>query len=95
MRLSDAGLRLRRTKALYPNHRSPPWLTEHDAPRSLEPIVRGQRHVEPAVVGQGNCTRLMPISADRGMCSIERRSSSRLASLSGCDVINTTDTLRV
>ncbi len=32
MRLSDAGLRQRRTKALYPNHRLPPWLTEA-APR--------------------------------------------------------------
>jgi hypothetical protein len=28
MRLSDAGLHQRRTKALYPNHRLPPWLTE-------------------------------------------------------------------
>jgi hypothetical protein len=28
MRLSDAGLRQRQTKALYPNHRLPPWLTE-------------------------------------------------------------------
>ena len=32
MRLSDAGLRQRRTKALYPNHRPSPWLIE-DAPR--------------------------------------------------------------
>jgi len=32
MRLSDAGLRQRQTKALYLNHRLPPWLTE-DAPR--------------------------------------------------------------
>jgi hypothetical protein len=28
MRLSDAGLHQRQTKALYPNHRLPPWLTE-------------------------------------------------------------------
>jgi hypothetical protein len=28
MRLSDAGLHQRRTKALYLNHRSTPWLTE-------------------------------------------------------------------
>jgi hypothetical protein len=28
MRLSDAGLRKRQTKALYPNHRFPPWLNE-------------------------------------------------------------------
>src|ERR1700733_10887842 len=32
MRLSDAGLRQRKTKLLYPNHRLPPWFTE-DAPR--------------------------------------------------------------
>jgi hypothetical protein len=28
MRLSDAGLRQRQTKALYLNHRPPPWPTE-------------------------------------------------------------------
>src|SRR5271154_1998997 len=28
MRLSDAGLHQRQTKALYLNHRLPPWLTE-------------------------------------------------------------------
>src|ERR1700730_9142730 len=32
MRLSDAGLRQRQTKALYPHHPSPPWLIE-DATR--------------------------------------------------------------
>ena len=32
MRLSDAGLPQHQTKALYPNHRLPPWLTE-GAPR--------------------------------------------------------------
>src|ERR1700683_8489 len=40
MRLSDAGLRCRETKLIYPNHRPPRWLTEDAAPRSLEPIVR-------------------------------------------------------
>jgi hypothetical protein len=40
MRLSDAGLRRRQTKALYPNHQPPPWPTEGATPRSLEPIVR-------------------------------------------------------
>jgi hypothetical protein len=43
IRLSDAGLRQRQTKAVNTNHRSPPWLTEGAAPRSLEPIVRGRR----------------------------------------------------
>ena len=46
MRLSDAGLRQRQTKALYPDHRLPPWLNEDAAPRSLEPIVRRQRRTE-------------------------------------------------
>jgi hypothetical protein len=32
MRLSDAGLRRRPTKLIYPHHRLPPWLNE-DAPR--------------------------------------------------------------
>jgi len=32
MRLSDAGLRRRQPKPVYPNHRPPPWLTE-DGPR--------------------------------------------------------------
>src|ERR1700730_8617723 len=40
MRLSDAGLRRRKTKLIYPNHRLTPWLIEDSTPRSLEPIVR-------------------------------------------------------
>src|ERR1700720_2572528 len=44
MRLSDAGLRCRKTKLIYPDHRLPSWPTEDAAPRSLEPIVRGDRH---------------------------------------------------
>jgi len=32
MRLSDAGLRQRQTKALYSNHRLPPWRNEDAAP---------------------------------------------------------------
>jgi hypothetical protein len=40
MRLSDAGLRYWQSKLLYPNHRSPPGLTEDATPRSLQPIVR-------------------------------------------------------
>ncbi len=31
MRLSDAGLRQRRTKAVYPDHRSSPWPIEYAA----------------------------------------------------------------
>jgi hypothetical protein len=44
MRLSDAGLRQRQTKLIYPNHRLPPWLTGPTASRSLEPIVRRCYH---------------------------------------------------
>jgi hypothetical protein len=40
MRLSDAGLRSRQTKLIYPDHRPSPWLIEVSAPRSLQPIVR-------------------------------------------------------
>jgi hypothetical protein len=40
MRLSDAGLRCRQTKLIYPDHRLPPWPNEDAIPRSLEPIVR-------------------------------------------------------
>src|SRR5258706_12007599 len=40
IRLSVAGLRCRPTKLIYPDHPSPPWLTEEAAPPSLEPIVR-------------------------------------------------------
>ena len=42
MRLSDAGLHQRRTKALYLNHRPTPWLTE-DATRD-----RSNRLLDPA-----------------------------------------------
>jgi hypothetical protein len=45
MRLSDAGLRQRQTKALNPNHQSPPWLSEDAAPRSLEPLLDERRKI--------------------------------------------------
>jgi hypothetical protein len=54
MRLSDAGLRQRQTKALYPNHRLPPWPTEDAAPRSLEPIVRCLRRGQQSAPGQSD-----------------------------------------
>ena len=44
MRLSDAGLRRRQTKLIYPDHRSPPWLTE-DATRD-----RSNRLLDPSGV---------------------------------------------
>ena len=40
MGLSDAGLRHRPTKLIYPDHRPTPRLTEVVAPRMLQPIVR-------------------------------------------------------
>jgi|SRR5450631_915440 len=42
MRLSDAELRRRPMKLIYPNHRPFPWPTEEVAPRSLQPIVRSR-----------------------------------------------------
>ena len=41
MRLSDAGLHQRRTKVLYPNHRSPPWLTEDATRDRLNRLLDG------------------------------------------------------
>ena len=63
MRLSDAGLHQRQTKALYPNHRLPPWLTEDAAPRSLEPIVRGwhRRMKNPAQIERSLPTETAPL----------------------------------
>jgi hypothetical protein len=46
MRLSDAGLRQRQTKLLYPGHRPAPWLTKDSTPRSLEPFVRRWHHTQ-------------------------------------------------
>ena len=43
MRFSDAGLRCRQTKLIYPNHRLPPWLTEDEA------RVRSNRLLEPRI----------------------------------------------
>ena len=44
MRLSDARLRRRKTKLVYPNHRSPPWLTEDDTrDRSNRLLASGAR----------------------------------------------------
>jgi len=40
MRLSDARLRQRATKLIYPNHRLFPLAHRRRGPRSLEPIVR-------------------------------------------------------
>jgi hypothetical protein len=38
--LSDAGMRCRPTKLIYPDHRLPPCPTEDANLRSLEPIAR-------------------------------------------------------
>jgi hypothetical protein len=40
IRLSDAGMRRRKAKLIYFNHRLPPWPIEDATPRSLEPGVR-------------------------------------------------------
>jgi hypothetical protein len=54
MRLSDAGLRRRKTRLIYPNHRPSPWLNEYATPRSLEPIVR--RTARSVTCGRPNAT---------------------------------------
>ncbi len=56
MRLSDAGLRYRQTKLVYPDHRLLPWPNEDATPRSLEPIVR--RHLRAAKEGRRRRARL-------------------------------------
>jgi hypothetical protein len=43
MRLSDAGLRQRQTKLIYPHHRLPPWSTE-DATRDRSNRLLGADH---------------------------------------------------
>jgi len=63
MRLSDAGLRCRPTKLIYPNHRLPPWLTEAAAPRSLEPIVRRPHTL--TLFGAMTLAQLPAYTADR------------------------------
>src|SRR5450631_4223745 len=63
MRLSDAGLRCRQTKLIYPNHRLPPWLTEDSTPRSLEPIV-GRILCATAVLSQRSSFRTTNFRAD-------------------------------
>src|ERR1700683_4345460 len=39
MRLSDAGMRCRPTKLIYPDHPPTPWFSENTTPGSLQPIV--------------------------------------------------------
>src|ERR1700678_3159455 len=75
MRLSDAGLRRRQTKALYPNHR--PYSSAHRrrAPRSLEPIVRH------SVATNGQNTRRQKPSAQRACPAAENTDGPRPHSL--------------
>jgi hypothetical protein len=42
MRLSDAGLRQRKTKAVYPDHPFPPWLTEDAARDRSNRLLEGR-----------------------------------------------------
>jgi hypothetical protein len=48
MRLSDAGLRQRRTKALYPNHRLPPRLNEDATRDRSNRLLDGESTVDPS-----------------------------------------------
>jgi len=56
MRLSDAGLHQRQTKALYTNHRSPPWLTE-DAHRDRSNRLLEDSRLTTRAYNCGNCYR--------------------------------------
>src|ERR1035438_3687126 len=66
MRLSDAGLRQRKTKAVYPDHRLPPWLTE-DAPRD-----RSNRLLDDCAKGDFALSKIAP-SKDSNYYSQRRR----------------------
>jgi hypothetical protein len=47
MRLSDAGFHWRRAKALYLNHRPPPWLTEDVARDRSNRLLDGSADGKP------------------------------------------------
>src|SRR6202034_4315718 len=55
MRLSDAGLRCRQTKLIYPNHRLPPWLTE-DATRDRSNRLLDADHPQLSWSNLSQCT---------------------------------------
>jgi hypothetical protein len=59
MRLSDAGFHQRRTKALYPNHQLPPWLTE-DVARDRSNRLLGLRDLKRDLLG-AVCHPLSPL----------------------------------
>jgi hypothetical protein len=54
MRLSDAVLRQRQTKTLYPNHRLPPWLTDDAARDRSNRLLEDSRLITRAYNG-GRC----------------------------------------
>ena len=62
MRLSDAGLHQRQTKALYPHHRLSSLTQRRRHPRSLEPIVR-------RVAASVTCGHPISKPAVRPLCS--------------------------
>src|SRR5579859_6974135 len=76
MRLSDAGLHLRQTKVLYPNHRLPPWPTE-DATRG-----RSNRLLEVGVLFSFGG---VIVGVGPGSASIPRHDNSHCEAGSGND----------
>jgi hypothetical protein len=88
MRLSDAGLRQRQTKALYPNNRRSPWLTE-DATRdrsnrlldACDSAPRAQTHsilgvtcvASPNSRAEADCSKQSNRDADSEQYRRERR----------------------
>jgi hypothetical protein len=78
MRLSDAGLRQRQTKALDPNHRLPPWLTQAaprdrsnrlldacgDGDRSASVVVPQLARSRTRIKLSDHCTRVRPAAPE-------------------------------
>ncbi len=65
-RLSDAGLRRRKTKAVYPGHRLPPWLTKDATPRSLQLL----KWTPPGMAVRHQCAKL-------SMCGVSAKALTR------------------
>src|ERR1700722_11098452 len=97
MRLSDAGLRRRQRKLIYPDHRLPPWLTEDATPRSLEPLVRHSGSVAVYGVCDGTSPYRLGFESPgmvRKYNSIIRRTkNATLAKSPRIDVANESDAL--
>jgi hypothetical protein len=66
--MSDARLRRLKTKLLYPDHRSPPWLTEDATPRSIELLLDVSHRIEYECI-----LKLLQRRADLRLIKIQRK----------------------